>query len=132
MPRPEFTATITLGNILTILSLIGTVFTFILTDHADIKHLTEWRQEAAEVIKTSENRVTKLEEWKNIGPRFTAADAVILKQQAITEATAAAYAADSKVQGDIQVLSRKIDETNVLLTQIRLILAENKIKVSGQ
>lgn len=130
MTKPEYAPTITLGNLLTIASLAGTIFTFVLTDHADIKNLNEWKQETQEIVKTTESRTTKLEEWKSIGPRFTAADAVILKQQAVTEATAAAYAADSKVQGDIQVLSRKIDETNVLLTQIRLILAENKIKVS--
>lgn len=132
MPRPEFTATITLGNILTILSLLGSVFVFIITDHADIKALNAWKQETQEVVKTTENRTTKLEEWKNLGPRFTAADATILKQQAIAEATQLAYAADAKVHSDIQSLSKKLDETNAILVQIRLILAENKIKVSSE
>jgi hypothetical protein len=129
MKTPEYQATITLGNILTIASLVGSIFTFVLTDHADIKNLKEWKQEAQEIIKTNENRTTKIEEWKSIAPRWTSSDAQILKQQAVSEATALAYAADGKVQLDIQVLSRKIDETNVLLTQIRLILAENKIKI---
>lgn len=132
MKTPEYQATITLGNLLTIASLVGAVFTFVLTDHADIKNLNQWKADAQEVIKTTENRTTKIEEWKSIAPRWTSADAQILKQQAVSEATSLAYAADGKVQQDIQAVSKKIDETNVLLTQIRLILAENKIKIAPQ
>jgi hypothetical protein len=128
MKSPEYLPTITLGNLISIGMLLASIFTFAVTTATDVRHLNEWRQTTEQTVDANSIRITKLEGFRDQGPRFTISDGALLKQQAVSEATTLAFAADAKIASDMNGLSTKLDEVNKTLVQIRIILAENKMK----
>jgi 4-diphosphocytidyl-2C-methyl-D-erythritol kinase len=96
MTLPHIDTTITRGNILTVLVNLVIVVTFLVTDHVTVQNhgkeissiQAERRENLAEIrtaITLSTKRIQQLEDWKDIGPRFTPTDAALLKTQTIQE-----------------------------------------------
>jgi hypothetical protein len=127
MTRPTYAPTITLGNLITIGSLAVTIIGFIVTTKADVDNVMVWSKEKDKEIRVNSNRLSSLEEWRSLGPRFTATDAELLKSRVLAEATIFTNQAVAKTEHQITSLGLKLDDVNKTLIEIRLILAANNL-----
>ena len=128
MTFPRIEPTITQGNLLSFIGTIAVqlvlVVTFLVTDHATIKQHDGQIAINTQVVETHKTRVQKLEDWKDIGPRFTSTDAALLKTQTLQESQK--YALDlinglkiefSETKKAILDLTLAVNTQSVLLRQ---------------
>lgn len=130
MPPPRFEPIVTLGNVITLISMILAVAGAFYTTRGEVD---EMKRNAADIkqmivkfdaqIAQNTNRLTALEEWKAIGPRFTASDAAVMKAATIAEAQSYTNGVASDMRSDLKEMGKKIDALTVAMNDIRVLLA---------
>ena len=115
MTLPKFEPVITLGNLITILVWTVTIVVFVNTDHTLLAIHDKQIQTNTSILENQKTKLTQFEEWKNIGPRFTAVDAALLKAQTIDEAKAFVYIRDATLLSEMKNLHDAITTLNITL-----------------
>lgn len=130
MPPPRFEPIVTLGNVITLISMILAVAGAFYTTRGEVEEMKRNATDVKQVIlrldqqiASSVNRLTALEEWKALGPRFTSSDAAAMKAATLAEAQLYTNGVASDLRSDLKEITKKVDALTAAVNDVRVMIA---------